>query len=97
MMHSVHLYISAFLYTHTHNPKCMSPISSSSWLDAEQWINNTLVLHLHQNPALRLVGLPRLQYTHTLRPLARVSLGNSSVTTQQLLADLHMADWSKKQ
>ncbi|XP_032358090.1 polycystin-1 [Etheostoma spectabile] len=67
------------------------------WSDAEQWINDTLVLHLHQNPTLRLVGLPRLQYSHTLRPLARVSLGNSSVTTQQLLADLHMADWSQKQ
>ncbi|KAF1374215.1 hypothetical protein PFLUV_G00247310 [Perca fluviatilis] len=67
------------------------------WSDAEQWISNTLVLHLHQNPALRLVGLPRLQYSHPLGPLARVSLGNSSVTTRQLLADLHMADWSENQ
>lgn len=75
----------------------MSIISSPSWSDAEQWINHTLVPHLHQNPTLRLVGLPRLQYTRTLSPLASVFLGNSSVTTHQLLADLHMADWSKKQ
>ncbi|XP_070708244.1 polycystin-1 [Pempheris klunzingeri] len=67
------------------------------WSDAEQWINHTLVPHLHQNPSLRLVGLPRLQYTRTPSPLASVLLGNSSAATQQLLADLHMADWSKKQ
>ncbi|XP_044035256.1 polycystin-1 isoform X2 [Siniperca chuatsi] len=71
--------------------------SLRDWSDAEQWINHTLVPHLHQNPTLRLVGLPRLQYTHTLSPLAGVFLGNSSVTTHQLLAELHIADWCKKQ
>lgn len=71
-------------------------LSSSSWSDAEQWVNNTLVQHLHQNLLLRLVGLPQLQYTHTLGPVAGVVLGNSSEMTHQLLADLHMAGWSKK-
>ncbi|XP_070847293.1 polycystin-1 [Chaetodon trifascialis] len=67
------------------------------WSDAEQWIIHTLVPQLHEIPTLRLVGLPRLQYTHTLSPPESVFLGNSSVTTHQLLADLHMADWSPKQ
>ncbi|KAI3365437.1 hypothetical protein L3Q82_010525, partial [Scortum barcoo] len=67
------------------------------WSDAEQWISYTLVPHLHQNSALRLVGLPRLQYTCALSPLASVFLGDSNVTTQQVLADLHMTDWSQKQ
>ncbi|XP_037611724.1 polycystin-1 [Sebastes umbrosus] len=71
--------------------------SLRDWSDAEQWINNTLVPHLHQNPTLLLVGSPQLQYTPPLSPLVSVFLGNSSVTTRQLLADLHMADWSKKQ
>ncbi|XP_038592316.1 polycystin-1 [Micropterus salmoides] len=71
--------------------------SLRDWSDAEQWINHTLGPHIHQNLPLRLVGLPRLEYTHALSPLASVFWGNSSVTTRQLLADLHMADWSKKQ
>ncbi|KAG8008965.1 Polycystin-1, partial [Nibea albiflora] len=71
--------------------------SLRDWSDAEQWIIRTLVPHLHQNPTLRLVGLPRLQYTHALSPLRSVFLGNSSVTTHRLLTDLHMADWGKKQ
>ncbi|XP_027144915.1 polycystin-1 [Larimichthys crocea] len=71
--------------------------SLRDWSDADQWIIHTLVPHLHQNPTLRLVGLLRLQYTHALSPLGSVFLGNSSVTTHQLLTDLHMADWSKKQ
>ncbi|KAE8284546.1 Polycystin-1 [Larimichthys crocea] len=71
--------------------------SLRDWSDADQWIIHTLVPYLHQNPTLRLVGLPRLQYTHALSPLGSVFLGNSSVTTHQLLTDLHMADWSKKQ
>ncbi|XP_054455423.1 polycystin-1 [Anoplopoma fimbria] len=71
--------------------------SLTDWSDAERWINHTLVTHLHQNPTLRLVGSPRLQYAHPLSPVESVFLGNSSVTTRQLLADLHMADWSKKQ
>ncbi|XP_029311858.1 polycystin-1 [Cottoperca gobio] len=69
--------------------------SLRDWADAERWLNHTLVPHLHQNPTLRLVGSARLQHTHTLGPLASVFLGNSSVTTHQLIADLHMADWSK--
>ncbi|XP_039991901.1 polycystin-1 [Xiphias gladius] len=70
--------------------------SLRDWSDAEQWINYTLVPHLHQNPSLRLVGLPQLQYTHTLGHVAGIFLGNSSMMTHQLLADLHMAHWSKK-
>uniref|UniRef100_UPI0037E95008 polycystin-1 n=1 Tax=Semicossyphus pulcher TaxID=241346 RepID=UPI0037E95008 len=70
--------------------------SLQDWSDAEQWINHTLVPHLHQSPSLRLVGLPRLQYKHSLSPLSSVLLGDSSVTTKQLIADLSMADWSKK-
>ncbi|XP_061520016.1 polycystin-1 [Phycodurus eques] len=58
-------------------------------LDLELWMNSTLVTYLHQNPWLRLLGLPRLQYTHTLGR-AQVTLGNSSVATQRVLDDLHM-------
>lgn len=65
-------------------------------MDAEQWVIHTLVPHLHQNPALRLVGLPRLRYANTLSPPASVILGDSGVPTRQLLADLHMADWNKE-
>lgn len=86
-----------YLHTYTHNPKLMSIPSSSSWSDAEQWIVHTLVPHLHQSPALRLVGLLRLQYTHAHSPLASVFLGDSVVTSQLVLPDLHMADWSTKQ
>ncbi|XP_034426558.1 polycystin-1 [Hippoglossus hippoglossus] len=70
--------------------------SLRDWSDAEQWINHTLVPQLHQNPSLRLVGLPQLQYTGTLGHAADVLLGNSSERTRQLLADLHMMDWGKK-
>ncbi|KAM8836900.1 polycystin-1 isoform 2-T2 [Spinachia spinachia] len=66
--------------------------SLRDWTDAAQWINHTLVKHLHQNPTLRLVGSPRL-----LTPMQSVFLGNSSATTRQLLADMHMGDWGKKQ
>ncbi|KAL6094663.1 uncharacterized protein ACO6RY_16023 [Pungitius sinensis] len=71
--------------------------SLRGWSDAEQWINHTLVEHLHQNPTLRLVGSPRLQFTRLLIPMQSVFLGNSSAATRQLLADLHMADLGKKQ
>ncbi|KAK9530722.1 hypothetical protein VZT92_012210 [Zoarces viviparus] len=77
--------------------------SLRDWTDAERWIDRTLVTHLHQNPTLRLVGWPRLQYAHPLNPLnpmnpmESVLLGNSSGATRRLLADLHMADWGKKQ
>ncbi|XP_030255555.1 polycystin-1 [Sparus aurata] len=70
--------------------------SLRDWMDAEQWVIHTLVPHLHQNPALRLVGLPRLRYANTLSPPASVILGDSGVPTRQLLADLHMADWNKE-
>ncbi|XP_026207627.1 polycystin-1-like [Anabas testudineus] len=70
--------------------------SLRDWSDAERWINHTLVHNLHQNPSLRLVGLPQLRYTHTLGPMASVVLGNSSVMTRRLLADLRMVDWSTK-
>lgn len=80
-----------------YSPKLVLILSPSSWSDAEQWINHTLVEHLHQNPILRLVGSPRLQFAHLLIPMQSVFLGNSSATTRQLIADLHMADWGKKQ
>ncbi|XP_067432834.1 polycystin-1 [Thunnus thynnus] len=70
--------------------------SLRDWSDAGQWINHTLVKHIHQNPLLQLVGLPRLQYTYTLGPVAGVFLGNSSTMTHQVLTDLHMADWRTK-
>ncbi|XP_022598094.1 polycystin-1-like [Seriola dumerili] len=71
--------------------------SLRDWSDAEQWINHTLVPHLHRHPPLHLVGLPRLRYTrNTLDHTASVLLGNSSVMTRQLLGDLHVSDWSKK-
>ncbi|KAF7653465.1 hypothetical protein LDENG_00082420 [Lucifuga dentata] len=65
--------------------------SLRDWSDAEQWINLTLVPHLHQNPSLLLVGTPRLQRAHTAGPAEEVTMGNSSVTMQQLLRKLHMA------
>ncbi|XP_062299163.1 polycystin-1 [Scomber scombrus] len=71
--------------------------SLRDWSDAGQWINHTLVIHIHQNPVLHLVGLPRLQYTHALGPVAAVLLGNSSAMTHQILSGLHMADWRVKQ
>ncbi|KAK2820940.1 hypothetical protein Q5P01_023899 [Channa striata] len=48
--------------------------SLRDWSDAEQWINHTLVPHLHQHPSLHLVGLPLLQYTHPLGPVAGLDL-----------------------
>lgn len=75
--------------------KLMLIFSSSSWSDAERWIHHTLVPHLHRNPSLHLIGLPQIQYTHTLGHMANILLGNSSELTQQLLGDLHMADWRK--
>ncbi|XP_041830823.1 polycystin-1 [Melanotaenia boesemani] len=66
--------------------------SLRGWSDTEQWITHTLVPHLHQNPTLHLVGLPRLQHTH-----AAGFLGNNSGTTLQLLADMQLRNNSKKQ
>ncbi|XP_034563216.1 polycystin-1 [Notolabrus celidotus] len=71
--------------------------SLRDWSDAEQWINHTLVPNLHQYPSLHLVGLPQLQYTHTLSPLASYFLEDHNVTTQHPAAGLHMPEWSKKQ
>uniref|UniRef100_UPI003AAB6BD9 polycystin-1 n=1 Tax=Centroberyx gerrardi TaxID=166262 RepID=UPI003AAB6BD9 len=71
--------------------------SLRDWSDAGQWMDHTLVPHLHQNPMLHLIGLPRLQYTHALGDMATVFLGNSSVMTRQLLADLHITDWTTTQ
>lgn len=69
---------------------------SSSWSEAEKWIGHTLVPHLHQNPSLHLVGLTQLQFTNTFGHQTKVLLGNDSVTTQQLLDDLHMTDWNQR-
>ncbi|XP_077358515.1 polycystin-1 isoform X3 [Festucalex cinctus] len=65
-------------------------------LDAEQWMNSTLVTYLHQKRLLHLVGLPRLMYAHALGR-AQVTLGNSSVATQRVLTDLHMGAFCIKQ
>lgn len=83
------IYVHEFNHTHI--------LFSSSWSDAGQWINHTLMIHIHQNPVLHLVGLPRLQYTRAFGPVAGVLLGNSSAMTHQILSDLHMADWRVKQ
>ncbi|KAM4623628.1 polycystin-1 [Polymixia lowei] len=71
--------------------------SLKGWSDAWQWMDHVLVPHLHQNNTLHLVGLPRLQRTHALGATETVSLGNSSVMTQQLLADMHIADQTATQ
>ncbi|XP_056152724.1 polycystin-1 [Lampris incognitus] len=68
--------------------------SLRGWSDAWQWMDHTLVPHLHQNPMLHLVGLPSLRYTHAAAGKKNVILGNSSAMTRQLLADLHTADWT---
>ncbi|XP_061765809.1 polycystin-1 [Nerophis ophidion] len=70
--------------------------SVASWLDAEQWMNTTLVNHVHHNPLLRLVGSPQLQYVHTPEWAEVINLGNSSVVTQRVLADLHKRDFYTK-
>ncbi|XP_071319469.1 polycystin-1 [Trachinotus anak] len=90
------LHSSVRSYLHTAPLGIPNLTSLRDWSDAEQWINHTLVPHLHQNPSLHLVGLPQLQFTNTLNHVASILLGNSSVMTHQLLADLHMADWSEK-
>ncbi|XP_053712232.1 polycystin-1 isoform X2 [Synchiropus splendidus] len=66
------------------------------WPEAGQWINRTLVTHLHHQSSLHLVGRPRIQYRQTLGPGGRVLLGNSSAETRQILTDLHMHHWSMK-
>lgn len=64
--------------------------SWSSWSEAEQWIEHILVPHLHQNPSLSLVGLPRLRCTHAVTP--GVILGESVVTKTLVLPDLKVAE-----
>ncbi|XP_061564100.1 polycystin-1 [Cololabis saira] len=71
--------------------------SLRNWSDAEHWINHTLVPHLHQNPSLHLVGLPRLQFMCSSAAPTIGLLGNASETTQQILADMNMAGKSKRQ
>ncbi|XP_047466063.1 polycystin-1 [Mugil cephalus] len=70
--------------------------SLRDWSDTEQWINHTLVPHLHQNPILRLLGLPQLRYTHARGALSVKLLGNNTAKTRQILADLHTGPTSKK-
>ncbi|XP_040885354.1 polycystin-1 [Toxotes jaculatrix] len=90
------LHSSVRLHLHTAPLGIPNLTSLRDWSDAERWINHTLVPHLHQHPSLRLVGLPRLLCTHAFGHVAGIFLGNSSVMTHQLLADLHISDWSKK-
>ncbi|CAG5909761.1 unnamed protein product, partial [Menidia menidia] len=71
--------------------------SLRDWSDAELWIGHTLVPHLHQNPGLRLAGLPRLHFRHALGLLEEVFLGNSSEATLGLLAGTQLADKSRRQ
>ncbi|KAM9425901.1 polycystin-1 [Pholidichthys leucotaenia] len=84
-------------HLHTAPPGLPNLASLKDWSDAERWINHTLLAHLHQNPSLRAVGLPRLQYTDGLGHMAAVLLGNNTMTTRHVLADLHIADKSKAQ
>lgn len=79
------------------NCSAYSTLSSCSWFDTELWINHTLVPHLHQNPSLRLVGLPQLQYTHALGSQAVHLQSNNSGTIPELLTALHTAGRSRKQ
>ncbi|XP_063338226.1 polycystin-1 [Pelmatolapia mariae] len=71
--------------------------SLKDWFDTELWINHTLVPHLHQNPSLRLVGLPQLQYRHALGSQTVHLQSNNSGTIPELLTALHMAGRSRKQ
>lgn len=71
-------------------------LSLCSWSEVKQWIIQTLVPHLHQNPSLDLVGLPRLQYTKIHSPLESVFQGDAVVTRQLTLTELSMSDWSMK-
>ncbi|XP_028975896.2 polycystin-1 [Esox lucius] len=70
------------------------PNSMSGWEGAWQWMDNTLVPHLHQNPALHLVGLPRIRLTHTPDQNRLFSLGNNTMATRQLLSRLHSKRWT---
>uniref|UniRef100_A0A8C7Q2V6 Polycystic kidney disease 1b n=2 Tax=Oncorhynchus mykiss TaxID=8022 RepID=A0A8C7Q2V6_ONCMY len=69
----------------------------TGWEGAWQWMDNILVPHLHQNPTLHLVGLPRIRCIHTPDHNNRVFLGNSSFTTRQLLSVLHSTHWTTAQ
>ncbi|XP_076028186.1 polycystin-1 [Genypterus blacodes] len=77
--------------------------SLRDWSDADRWLELSLVPHLHQSPELLLVGTPELQHTHTHThthaPITTeaVALGNSSVATLRLLADLQVAAWTRTQ
>ncbi|XP_045065803.1 polycystin-1 isoform X2 [Coregonus clupeaformis] len=69
----------------------------TGWEGAWLWMDNILVPHLHQNPALHLVGLPRIRCIHTPDHNKAVSLGNSSFTTRQLLSGLYSTHWTTAQ
>ncbi|KAM9832468.1 polycystin-1 [Neosynchiropus ocellatus] len=66
------------------------------WPEAGQWINRTLVTHLHHQSSLHLVGRPRIQYRRTLGPEGHVLLGNSSAETHRILNGLRLQHWSLK-
>ncbi|KAM6951025.1 polycystin-1 [Aplochiton taeniatus] len=68
--------------------------SLTRWSHVWHWMDHILVPHLHQKPNLRLLGPPRLQYTHSPRDMRTVLLGNSSATTRQLILDLRVAQKS---
>lgn len=74
----------------------VSVLSLCSWSEVKQWIIQTLVPHLHQNPSLGLVGLLRLQYTQIHSPLESVFQGDAVVIRQLTLTELSMSDWSMK-
>lgn len=71
-------------------------LSICSGSEVKQWIIQTLVPHLHQNPSLGLVGLPRLQYTQTHSPLESIFQGDTVVTRELTLTEMSMSDWSMK-
>ena len=57
---------------------------AEAWL----WLDHALVPHLYEDPALRLVGLPRLRRRCGAEPVVTSLLGNGSEETRALLSGL---------
>ncbi|KAL0984070.1 hypothetical protein UPYG_G00136680 [Umbra pygmaea] len=71
--------------------------TNTGWEGAWQWMDNILVPHLHQSPALHLVGLPRIRCIFTPGQERVLPLGNSSLATRKLLSSLLSARWTAAQ
>ncbi|XP_067100237.1 LOW QUALITY PROTEIN: polycystin-1-like [Osmerus mordax] len=68
---------------HTHSLSSVTGLGEA-WL----WLDHALVPHLYEDPALRLVGLPRLRRRCGAEPVVALLLGNSSEATRALLSAL---------